>query len=51
MTDLPEEEITPSEGASELDQEGEPQPVADADEDDDPLALAGEELPDEEDAP
>jgi hypothetical protein len=48
---MPEEEITAYDGATELDQEGDPQPVADAPEDDDPAALAGEELPDEEEAP
>ena len=56
VTDMPDEEITPYEGPTELDREGDPQPVADAEEDDDPEALAGEELPDqelpdEEDAP
>jgi hypothetical protein len=51
IVDLPEEEITEYDGATELDQEGDPQPVADAPEDDDPAALAGEELPDEEEAP
>lgn len=51
MTDTAGEELTPREGPTELDQEGEPQPIADADEDDDPLALAGEELPDDEDGP
>jgi len=50
-TDMTDEEITPYDGATELDQEGHLQPVADADEDDDPEALAGEELLDEEDAP
>jgi hypothetical protein len=50
MTDTTDEEITPYDGPTDLDQEGDLQPVADA-EDDDPLALAGEELPDEEDAP
>jgi hypothetical protein len=48
VTDIPDEEITPYDGPSELDQEGDLQPVADAEEDDDPMALAGEELPDEE---
>ena len=47
--DVPEEEVTPYDGATELDQDGDPQPVADADEDDDPFTLAGEELPDKED--
>jgi hypothetical protein len=52
MTDMTDDEVTPYDGATELDQEGDLQPVADAEEDDDPLALAGEELPDEEgDAP
>jgi hypothetical protein len=52
MTDLPEEASAPSDGPTELDEEGEPQPVADAEEDDDPFALAGEELPDDdEDGP
>jgi hypothetical protein len=50
QTDMTDEEITPYDGAIELDQEGDPQPVADANEDDDPAALAGEELPDQEDA-
>jgi hypothetical protein len=48
VTDMPDEEITPYDGPTELDQEGDLQPVADAEEDDDPMALAGEELPDEE---
>jgi hypothetical protein len=48
VTDIPDEEITPYDGPTELDQEGDLQPVADAEEDDDPMALAGEELPDEE---
>jgi hypothetical protein len=48
VTDTPDEEITPYEGPTELDQEGDQQPIADAAEDDDPMALAGEELPDEE---
>jgi hypothetical protein len=39
------------EGSVEPDQDGDPQPVAEMAEDDDPLALAGEELPDEEGAP
>jgi hypothetical protein len=51
MTDVTDEEITPYDGATELDQDGDLQPVADAGEDDDPKAQAGEELPDEEDAP
>jgi hypothetical protein len=42
------EEVTPYEGATEPDQEGNPQPVADAEEDDDPEALGGEELPDQQ---
>jgi hypothetical protein len=46
--DMPDEETTPYEGPTELDQEGHLQPVADAEEDDDPLSLAGEELPDDE---
>jgi hypothetical protein len=41
------EEVTPYEGATEPDQEGNPQPVADAEEDDDPETLGGEELPDD----
>jgi hypothetical protein len=48
VTDMHDEEITPYDGPTELDQEGDLQPVADAEEDDDPMALAGEELPDEE---
>jgi hypothetical protein len=51
MTDMPDEEITPYDGATELDEDGELQPRADAPEDPDPEAYAGEELPDEEDAP
>jgi hypothetical protein len=39
------------EGSVEPDQEGEPQPVAEMAEDDNPLELAGEELPDEEGVP
>jgi hypothetical protein len=45
--DVAAEEVTPYEGPTELDQEGAPQPVADAEEDDDPENLGGEELPDE----
>ena len=48
MTDTPEEEITPSDGPTEPDAEGKLRPVAHVEEDPDPLALAGEELPDEE---
>jgi hypothetical protein len=48
--EVADDEVTPSEGPTELDQEGNLQPVADAEEDDDPLALAGEEPPDEKDA-
>jgi hypothetical protein len=47
--DVAAEEATPYEGATELDQEGAPQPVADAEEDDDPETLGGEELPDDGD--
>jgi hypothetical protein len=51
MTDVPQEASASSDGPTELDQDGEPQPVADAEEDENPLALAGEELPDDEDTP
>jgi hypothetical protein len=48
MTGMSDDEVTSYDGPTELDQEGDLQPVADADEDDDPLAQAGEGLPDEE---
>jgi hypothetical protein len=41
------EEVTPYEGATEPDETGAPQPVADEAEDDDPENLGGEELPDD----
>jgi hypothetical protein len=44
---VPAEEVTPYEGPTEPDQEGAPQPVADAEEDDDAEHLGGEELPDD----
>jgi hypothetical protein len=47
MTTTPEHVLY--EGPVEPDQEGDPQPLAEMAEDEDPLALAGEELPDEED--
>jgi hypothetical protein len=50
VTNMSDEEVTPYDGVTELDEEGELQPVADTDEDDDPEAQAGEEVP-EEDAP
>lgn len=50
MAGMTEDEVTPYEGLTERDREGDLQPVADADEDDDPLALAGEELRDWDDA-
>jgi hypothetical protein len=39
------------EGPVEPDRDGDPQPLAELAEDDNPLELAGEELPDEEDVP
>lgn len=51
MPDPNDDDVTAHDGSTELDQEGKPQPLAVAAEDDDPLALAGEEVPDEDDAP
>ena len=46
-----DEEITPYDGPTDLDEEGNRQPVAGgADEDQDPEAQAGEVLPDDEQA-
>jgi hypothetical protein len=47
-----DEQITPYDGPTDLDEEGNRQPVAaGADEDADPEAHAGEELPGQEDLP
>jgi hypothetical protein len=50
VTDTSDEEVTLYDGVTELDEDGELQPVADADEDDDPEAQAGEEVPEEDES-
>jgi hypothetical protein len=48
MPDATDDEITPYDGPTELDQEGYLQPVADAEEDDNPEEHAGEPVPEED---
>jgi hypothetical protein len=45
MTGIGDDEVTSYDGPTEIDQEGDQQPVADAEEDDDPFARAGDDLP------